>query len=50
VQASIIAARMNRIAGLLCNPTPATHIGDLITSIPEALTEVLAEERGGDHA
>jgi NAD(P)H-hydrate repair Nnr-like enzyme with NAD(P)H-hydrate dehydratase domain len=50
VRASIIAARMNRIAGLLCDPTPATHIGDLIASIPEALVRVLAEEAGGNHA
>jgi NAD(P)H-hydrate repair Nnr-like enzyme with NAD(P)H-hydrate dehydratase domain len=50
VQASIVAARMNRIAGLLCNPTPATPIGDVIACIPEALKQVLAEETGGSHA
>lgn len=50
VQASLIAARMNRIAGLLCDPTPATQIGDLIDCIPEALRQVLAEEAGGAHA
>ena len=50
VRASILTARINRIAGLLCNPTPATHIGDLIACIPEALTQVLAEEPGGNHA
>lgn len=49
VRASIIAARMNRIAGLMCDPTPATHIGELIESIPEALAQVLAEETGGNH-
>jgi NAD(P)H-hydrate repair Nnr-like enzyme with NAD(P)H-hydrate dehydratase domain len=50
VQASLVAARANRIAGLLCNPTPATHIGELIACIPEALKQVLAEEVGGGHA
>jgi NAD(P)H-hydrate repair Nnr-like enzyme with NAD(P)H-hydrate dehydratase domain len=50
VQASLVAARANRIAGLLCNPTPATHIGELIACIPEALKQVLAEEAGGGHA
>jgi NAD(P)H-hydrate repair Nnr-like enzyme with NAD(P)H-hydrate dehydratase domain len=50
VQASLIAARMNRIAGLLCNPTPATQIGDLIARIPEALKQVLAKEAGGADA
>jgi NAD(P)H-hydrate repair Nnr-like enzyme with NAD(P)H-hydrate dehydratase domain len=50
VRASLIAARMNRIAGLLCNPTPATQIGDLIDHIPEALKQVLAGEVGGDNA
>lgn len=50
VRASIIAARMNRIAGQLCDPTPATPIGDVIACIPEALNQVLAEEAVGDNA
>ena len=50
VLASLIAARMNRMAGLLCSPTPATQIGDLIACIPEALRQVMAEEVGGVHA
>lgn len=44
VRASVIAARTNRVAGLLCNPTPATTIGELIDHIPDALRQVLAEE------
>jgi NAD(P)H-hydrate repair Nnr-like enzyme with NAD(P)H-hydrate dehydratase domain len=50
IQASIIAAKTNRIAGLLCDPTPATHIGEIVAKLPEALTQVLATEGGAIHA
>ncbi len=50
VQACIIAAKTNRIAGLLCNPTPATHIGEIVAQLPQALKEVLETEGGTIHA
>ncbi|HEX9075084.1 MAG TPA: NAD(P)H-hydrate dehydratase, partial [Anaerolineae bacterium] len=50
IPASIIAAKTNRIAGLLCHPTPATHIGEIVAKLPEALTQVLATEGGAIHA
>jgi len=34
----------------LCDPTPATHIGDLIACIPDALRQVMAGEVEGSHA
>jgi len=43
VQASVLTARTNRLAGLFCNPTPATQIGQLIQHIPPALTQVLEQ-------
>lgn len=50
VKASIIAAKTNRIAGLLCNPTPATHIGEIVARLPQALEQVLEKEGGAVHA
>ncbi len=50
IQASVIAAKVNRLAGLLCNPTPATHIGEIVARIPAALKRVLAAEKGAVHA
>jgi ADP-dependent NAD(P)H-hydrate dehydratase / NAD(P)H-hydrate epimerase len=50
VEACIIAAKTNRIAGLLCNPTPATHIGDIVAQLPIALEQVLKTEGGAVHA
>lgn len=46
VEASIYTAHINRLAGLLCNPTPATQIGELISQIPQALIQVLKEGQG----
>ena len=34
------AAQVNRWAGKLTNPTPATHIGEILRQIPAALREV----------
>jgi len=48
VEASVYTARANRLAGLLCNPTPATQIGELISEIPQALIQVLKEGQGVD--
>jgi ADP-dependent NAD(P)H-hydrate dehydratase / NAD(P)H-hydrate epimerase len=46
VDASIKTAHINRLAGLLCDPTPATQIGELISHIPQALTQHLKAEQG----
>ncbi len=40
-QSSILAAKTNRIAGKLANPTPATKISEIISHIPKALSIVL---------
>jgi len=44
-QAAVIAARVNRLAGLYANPTPATQVIDLIRHIPRATAEVLKESQ-----
>ena len=41
-KAAEIAARTNRLAGLLANPTPATSVSGIISCIPRALDEILA--------
>ena len=41
VEACRIAARVNRRAGALSNPTPATQVRDIVKYIPQALREVL---------
>jgi hypothetical protein len=46
--AAYLAARANRLAGALADPTPATQVSGIIGHIPEALTRVLAEERGDE--
>jgi len=40
-QASVIAAKTNRLAGYYTQPNPASQIIDIISNIPQALTEVL---------
>jgi ADP-dependent NAD(P)H-hydrate dehydratase / NAD(P)H-hydrate epimerase len=42
--AALLAARVNRLAGLLANPTPATQVAEIIKHIPMALKS-LAEPR-----
>jgi hypothetical protein len=39
--AALLAARVNRTAGLLAAPTPATQIDEIIKHIPQALAELL---------
>jgi len=46
VEASIFTAHINRLAGLLCNPTPATQIGELVSKIPQALVQFLEQAQG----
>jgi NAD(P)H-hydrate repair Nnr-like enzyme with NAD(P)H-hydrate dehydratase domain len=38
--AALLAARVNRLAGLLASPTPATQVGEIIAHIPQALAEL----------
>ncbi|MEE4609194.1 MAG: NAD(P)H-hydrate dehydratase [Desulfobacteraceae bacterium] len=40
-RAAILAARVNRLAGQLANPTPATQIGAIVDQIPAALKQML---------
>ena len=44
LEAAIIAAKTNRVAGLYANPTPATQVTEIIKYLPKALKTVLAEE------
>jgi hypothetical protein len=44
VEACRIAGHVNRKAGELSQPTPATQISDILKSIPTALKEVLAQQ------
>lgn len=37
--AAVLAARINRLAGLLARPTPATQVMEIIACIPQALAE-----------
>lgn len=45
--ASVSAARVNRLAGSLAGPTPATQVYDIIREIPHALDRVLNNGEGG---
>lgn len=40
---ALLAAKVNRLAGLYANPTPATQVLDMIRQIPRALDAILAE-------
>lgn len=42
-RAATMAARANRLAGKLANPTPATQVAEIIKKIPKALELVLDE-------
>jgi NAD(P)H-hydrate repair Nnr-like enzyme with NAD(P)H-hydrate dehydratase domain len=46
LEACRIAGRVNRRAGELCRPTPATQVADIIKCIPVALRQVLKEREG----
>jgi sugar/nucleoside kinase (ribokinase family) len=43
-EAAVIAARVNRLAGLYANPTPGTSVREIIQHIPRALGEILREK------
>ncbi|WP_321413157.1 NAD(P)H-hydrate dehydratase [uncultured Desulfobacter sp.] len=42
-QACRIAARVNRMAGMFADPTPASQVLDIIVQIPKALAQVLED-------
>jgi hypothetical protein len=42
-QAATMAARANRLAGRLADPSPATQVAEIIKEVPEALETVLEE-------
>jgi hypothetical protein len=46
VPAAILAARVNRVAGYLAHPTPATNLWEIVNQIPAALELVLKEHQG----
>ncbi|MFQ6133486.1 MAG: NAD(P)H-hydrate dehydratase [Armatimonadota bacterium] len=41
-EACVIAARANRRAGELAQPTPATQVAEIVAQVPQALAEALA--------
>jgi hypothetical protein len=43
VKAAAMAAKANRLAGKLANPTPATQVAEIIKEVPRALEAVLDE-------
>lgn len=50
-EAATMAARVNRLAGALAKPTPATQVADVVKKIPEALETVLEEtEKDGERS
>lgn len=47
-EAAILAAKANRMLGLLSNPTPAFTIGDLLPALPEAVNKVLSDAESSE--
>ncbi|MEW6658311.1 MAG: NAD(P)H-hydrate dehydratase [Thermodesulfobacteriota bacterium] len=47
VAAAILAARVNRVAGALAQPTPATSVQEIVNHIPGALATVLRSHQLG---
>jgi ADP-dependent NAD(P)H-hydrate dehydratase / NAD(P)H-hydrate epimerase len=45
LEAAVLAARINRLAGTLADPTPASQVMEVIERIPEATTRLLEQER-----
>ena len=45
-QACSLAAKVNRVMGALARPTPASPIGELLASLPQAMETVLQETGG----
>jgi NAD(P)H-hydrate repair Nnr-like enzyme with NAD(P)H-hydrate dehydratase domain len=45
--ASLTAAKVNRLAGVYAQPTPVTQVHDIIQYIPKALREILSQDARG---
>ena len=43
LKASLIASKANRLAGKLCNPTPATKVFEIVSNIEQAVRETVDE-------
>jgi ADP-dependent NAD(P)H-hydrate dehydratase / NAD(P)H-hydrate epimerase len=43
VKASLVASKANRLAGKLCNPTPATKVFEIVSHIEQAIKTTLDE-------
>jgi NAD(P)H-hydrate repair Nnr-like enzyme with NAD(P)H-hydrate dehydratase domain len=43
-RAALLAARVNRLAGLFADPNPATQVGEIINYIPKSLKEAMDEK------
>ena len=44
MEAAMIAARANRLAGHYARPTPATQVIEMVNRIPKALNEILKQK------
>jgi ADP-dependent NAD(P)H-hydrate dehydratase / NAD(P)H-hydrate epimerase len=44
-KAALIASKANRLAGALCNPTPATRVFELVDHIEEAVRKTVNQQR-----
>ena len=40
-RACLVASKANRLAGQLCNPTPATRVSEIVNKIDDAITKTL---------
>ena len=45
LEAAVLAARVNLLAGALADPTPASQVMEVIKRIPEAMARLLEQER-----
>jgi len=45
LEAAVVAARTNRLAGSYAHPTPATQVAEIIRCIPEALKAFMKEDQ-----
>jgi len=48
--AAIMAAKTNRLAGQMADPTPATQVFEIINKIPRALEDVLQQDANRRHS
>ena len=48
-EAAITASKVNRLAGVYAQPTPATQVKEIIQYIPKALGEILSEKHEEKH-